>query len=216
MSVTNVFTRRASCIAASAALGLAVHIASAQAPPPAAATSNELEEIIIRGVRSSVESAQEVKRTALQVTDSVVAEDVGKLPDNSVAEALSRIPGVQINRIRSDASATLVRGLPNVVTTLNGREIFTTSGRGIALADIPADLLQRVEVRKTNSPEHLSGGIAGGIDVQLRRPLDFAGSEAAMSLRGIYADQAKSTSPVGSALVSNRWDTGHGTYPSDC
>ena len=188
-------------------LGLAAS-ASAQAPN----NENELDEIVVRGVRSSIESAQEVKREALQVTDSIVAEDIGKLPDNNVAEALSRVTGVQINTIRADASATLVRGLPNVVTTLNGREIFTTSGRGIALADIPADLLQRVEVRKSQLAENLSGGIAGGIDVQLRRPLDFADSAVAMSVRGIYADQAETTSPVGSALVSNRWDTGHGTF----
>src|SRR5262245_54629251 len=120
--------------------------AFAQAPVP----DESLDEIVVRGVRLSVESAQQVKRDSLQVVDAVVAEDIGKLPDNNVAEALSRVTGVQINRLRADASATLVRGLPNVVTTLNGREIFTTSGRGIALADIPADLLQKVEVRKSN------------------------------------------------------------------
>src|SRR4029077_19234222 len=77
---------------------------------------------------------------------------------------------------------------------------------------IPADLLQKVEVRKSQIPENLSGGIAGAIDVQLRRPLDFADSAVAVSLRGIYADQADSTSPVGSALLSDRWDTDHGTF----
>jgi TonB-dependent receptor len=190
-------------------LGLGiVTAAGAQTPPP----PDPLDEIVVLGVRRSVESGQAVKRESLQVTDSIVAEDIGKLPDNSVAEALARIPGVQINRIRSDASATLVRGLPNVVTTLNGREIFTTSGRGIALADIPADLLQRVEVYKSNSPEHLSGGIAGTIDVQLRRPLDFDDFALAASVRGIYADQAEETDPIGSALISNRWDTDHGTF----
>jgi len=189
------------------ALGFAAAV-SAQAPND----ESEMDEIIVRGVRSSIESAQEVKRAALQVTDSIVAEDIGKLPDNNVAQALSRVTGVQINRIRADASATLVRGLPNVVTTLNDREIFTTSGRGIALADIPADLLQRVEVRKSQLAENLSGGIAGGIDVQLRRPLDFEDSAIAVSLRGIYSDQAEATSPVGSALLSNRWDTDHGTF----
>ncbi len=197
----------------SALLGLAIATgAQAQSPAAEPASTGDLDEIIVRGVRRSVESAQEVKRTALQVTDSIVAEDIGKLPDNNVAEALSRVTGVQINRIRADASATLVRGLPNVVTTLNGREIFTTSGRGIALADIPADLLQKVEVRKSILAENLSGGIAGGIDVQLRRPLDFAGAAASASVRGIYSDQAESTSPVGSVLVSNRWDTDNGTF----
>jgi hypothetical protein len=86
--------------------------------------------------------------------------------------------------------------LPNVVTRSTAAKFFTTSGRGIALADIPADLLQRVSVYKSNSPEHLSGGIAGTIDVALRRPLDFDGLAGAVSLRGVYSDQAESTSPV--------------------
>jgi iron complex outermembrane recepter protein len=190
-------------------MGMSIAVSAQDAPAPA---GDEMDEIVVRGVRGSVESAQEIKRSALQVTDSIVAEDIGKLPDNNVAEALSRVTGVQINRIRAGASATLVRGLPNVVTTLNGREIFTTTGRGIALQDIPADLLQRVEVRKSNSPEHLSGGIAGGIDVALRRPFDFDDSAAAFAVRGIYSDQAETTSPVGSALISNRWDLGDGSF----
>jgi TonB-dependent receptor len=199
-------------IAAGTVLGLAISSTGWSQAPAQAAPDQELDEVVVRGVRSSVESAQRVKRESLQVVDSIVAEDIGKLPDNSVAEALSRVTGVQINRLRADASATLVRGLPNVVTTLNGREIFTTTGRGIALADIPADLLQKVEVRKSNLPENLSGGIAGGIDVQLRRPLDFADSAAAVTLRGIYSDQAEEFSPVASALFSNRWDVGDGTF----
>jgi TonB-dependent receptor len=212
MKVTDISFARVWGVRAAVAAALAFSTTAPAQDAPASAPTADLDEIVVRGVRRSVESAQEVKRDSLQVTDSIVAEDIGKLPDNSVAEALSRVTGVQINRIRADASATLVRGLPNVVTTLNGREIFTTTGRGIALADIPADLLQRVEVRKSNLPENLSGGIAGGIDVQLRRPLDFADSAAAVSVRGIYSDQAETTSPVGSALVSNRWDTGHGTF----
>jgi TonB-dependent receptor len=212
MKVTDISFGRAWGVRAAVAAALAFNIAAPAQDAPASAPAADLDEIVVRGVRRSVESAQAVKRESLQVTDSIVAEDIGKLPDNNVAEALSRVTGVQINRIRADASATLVRGLPNVVTTLNGREIFTTTGRGIALADIPADLLQRVEVRKSNLPENLSGGIAGGIDVQLRRPLDFADSAMAMSVRGIYSDQAETTSPVGSALVSNRWETGRGTF----
>jgi TonB-dependent receptor len=213
MKATHLPGHRARRIFAGVATGLGfASLAIAQSPPPAAGATSDLEEIVVRGVRRSVEKAQEVKREALQVTDSVVAEDIGKLPDNSVAEALSRITGVQINRLRADASATLIRGLPNVVTTLNGREIFTTRERGIALADIPADLLQRVSVYKSNSPEHLAGGIAGTIDVALRRPLDFDRLAGAVSLRGVYSDQAESTSPVGSALISNRWDTDAGTF----
>jgi TonB-dependent receptor len=187
-------------------------LAQGTATDTAGADSDKLGEIVVRGVRQSVESAQAVKQNAIQITDSVVAEDIGKLPDNSVAEALQRVTGVQINRGRGDASLTLVRGLPNVVTTLNGRQVFTTTGRGIALADIPADLLERVEVYKSQSADQFSGGIAGAINVELRRPFDFDGFEVAGSLRGVYTDQAEETDPIASALISNRWNTDAGDF----
>ncbi|WP_027330008.1 TonB-dependent receptor [Marinimicrobium agarilyticum] len=172
-----------------------------------------LEEVIVRGVRSSVMSAQNIKMESQQVVDSIVAEDIGKLPDNSVAAALQRVPGVQITRANGEASQVLVRGLPNVVTTINERNIFTTTGRGIALADIPADLLARVDVKKSASSDDLSGGLAGVIDVYLRRPFDFDdGLTVAGGLRAVRSEKADATDPIGSLTVNNNWSSSAGDF----
>ena len=165
----------------------------------------ELEEVVVTGVRASIEGAQEIKQNSLEIVDAVVAEDIGKLPDNTVAEALQRVTGVQITRNRAEADRVLIRGLPNIVTTLNDRQIFTTTGRGIALADIPADLLKSVEVYKTQAADQFAGGLIGAINVDLRRPFDFDGLEAAVSARGVYSENTEDTSPIVSALLSNRW-----------
>ncbi|QKX16099.1 TonB-dependent receptor [Microbulbifer sp. YPW1] len=188
---------------------LGVSQAYAQQVPQNEESDATMEEVVVRGVRSSVESAQAIKMKTLQVVDSIVAEDIGKLPDNSVAEALQRVTGVQIARANGEASTVLVRGLPNVVTTLNGRNIFTTTGRGVSLSDIPADLLQRVDVKKSASAKDIEGGIAGVVDVHLRRPFDFDdGFTIAGGLRSVYSERAESTDPVGSVTINNNWSSG--------
>lgn len=196
-------------------------IGAASAAAPTTSSSGVVEEIIVTGVRASVESALDQKQNAIQMVDAIVAEDIGKLPDNSVSEAVQRIPGVQIARSRGDANLVLIRGLPDLVTTINGRQIFSargatpadpTAGRAVSLADIPADLLKQVQVYKTQTPDQFAGGLVGTINVDLRRPFDFEGFEAAGALRGIYSDETNDTDPIASALVSNRWDTDAGEF----
>src|SRR5262249_23925681 len=97
----------------------------------------QLEEVVVTGVRASLDNAQELKKQNAQTVDSTVAEDIGKLPDNNVADALARVTGVQIRRDSGEGTAVLIRGLPNISTLLNGREVFTTISRFIALADVP-------------------------------------------------------------------------------
>ncbi len=168
------------------------------------------EEIVVTGLRASLRSAQDRKRNAIAVTDSIVAEDIGKLPDNTVSDALQRVTGIQVRRGAGEAGAVLIRGLPNVQSLLNGREIFTGTARGFALQDIPAELVAGVDVYKSPLPELVGGGIAGTINVRLRRPFDFTGLEVAGSARGIYSEQRDKLSYLGSALVSNRWEVGGG------
>ena len=188
-------------------------------PQKSADDQSKLSEVVVTGVRESVESEQAIKENSLQVQDSIVAEDIGKFPDNSTADALQRVPGVQIRRDADEASVVLVRGLPNVVTLLNGREIFTTTtgvppagGRFAALSDIPAPLLQRVDTYKSNSPDLVEGGIAGTIDVRLHRPFDFQGLEVAGTAQARYEGNSAKTDPLGSLLVSDRWNTGAGEF----
>ncbi len=166
--------------------------------------------VTIVGVRQSIVTAQDRKRNARQTMDSVIAEDIGKLPDNNAAEALARLTGVQVERSGGEANAVLVRGLPDVVTLVNGREVFTASSRRVAIQDFPADSLADISVYKSVTANQLEGGIAGLIDVRLHRPFDFKGAAVAGGLRGTYADQARKGDTIGSVLVSNRWQTGVG------
>lgn len=168
------------------------------------------EDIIVTGVRASLMSAQNIKRDSVNIVDSIVAEDIGKLPDNTVSDALQRVTGVQIQRAAGEASSVQIRGLSNVATFVNGRETFTGTGRAVALADIPAELVAGVDVYKTSTPDLVEGGVAGVVDVRLHRPFDFSGPVISGGLRGIYGDQAKKGSYVGSALFSDRWDTAIG------
>jgi iron complex outermembrane recepter protein len=163
------------------------------------------EEIVVSDVREAAAAAQEIKRTSDFVVDAVVAEDVGKLPDNSVAEALARVTGIQIRRDAGEANSVLIRGLPNVVTLLNGREVFTTTGRFIALGDVPANLLQGVDVYKSNGASQVEGGIAGTIDVHTRRAFDNPGTHVYANARGPYNDKAESFNPNLGLTVSRTW-----------
>jgi TonB-dependent receptor len=170
------------------------------------------EEIIVTGHRASAASAQAIKKNAIQVIDSIVAEDVGKLPDNNVADALARVTGIQIRRDSGEGNSVLIRGLPNIVTLLNGREVFTTTSRFIALADIPANMLERVDVYKTNGASLIEGGIAGTIDVRTRGPFSAPGLRVFGTARGVYSDKSEATDPDIGLTVSNTWDTGAGEF----
>ena len=187
-------------------------VAAEQAAPQANDTAAPAgDEIIITGVRASIVGALNVKRDAVQIVDSIVAEDVGKLPDNNVVEALQRVTGVQVtNRTGGEAAGISIRGLPDALTTMNGRNIFTAAGQAFALQDIPANLVKRIDVYKTRAAEQIETGIAGQIDVFTRRPFDFKGFAVSGFARGIYNEQADTYNPNVSALVSNRWETGIG------
>jgi TonB-dependent receptor len=176
-------------------------------PPADSAASSQ---IIVTGVRASLQSAQSIKRNAVNIVDSIAAEDIGKLPDNTVADALQRVTGVQVIRGNGETTGVDIRGLPNAATLLNGREAFTGTGRGVALQDIPAELLAGVDVYKTVTPDIIEGGVAGVIDIRLHRPFDFKGLTIAGDGRYVYSDQAKKGSYLGGGLVSDRWDTGIG------
>ncbi|HEY2417678.1 MAG TPA: TonB-dependent receptor [Steroidobacteraceae bacterium] len=186
-----------------------------QAAPTTPATADQpesLDTVVVTGVRASVKSAEDIKKNSDQVVDSIVAEDIGKLPDNNVIEALQHVTGVQISRNAAEATQLLIRGLPDIATTLNGREIFTSTGRFITLQDIPAELLSRVDVEKSSRADDIEGGIAGLIDVRLHRPFDFDGFEAAGTAMGTYSSLSKDTDPRASILLSNRWNTSAGEF----
>lgn len=184
---------------------------TAAAPAPSDSATDTAQDIVVTGVRASLRSAAEVKRNAGTIVDSIVAEDIGKLPDNNATEALQRVTGVQISRDLGEGGAIAIRGLPQVETTLNGRETFTAGGgRTFNLEDFPSELISRIDVYKASTADLIEGGLGGLVDLQTRRPLDLPGFTIGASARATYADSVKKATPNGSFFVSDKWHTGIG------
>ena len=122
-----------------------------------------VQQVVVSGMRASLEKAQDIKRRADQVVDSIVADDIGKLPDANVAEALQRITGVQISRSRGEGDQVQIRGLSQTQTLFNGRSIFTAGKeRGLSLQDVPAELLGGADVYKTPTADQIAYAMPSG------------------------------------------------------
>jgi iron complex outermembrane receptor protein len=176
----------------------------------------QVQQVQVTGLRSSIRSAEAIKRNADQVVDSINAEDIGKFPDRAAGDALQRIAGVQVGRDRGETSAVIIRGLPDVVTTLDGNQIFTGNGRRLAYQDLPVQSIGGLDVYKSATADQLEGGIAGAVNVRLRSPFDVKG----FSLTGFLEDRRQQVNgssatsdknnPNGGFAVSNRWNTSYG------
>jgi len=185
--------------------------AETQADGDAGASKNEGQSIItVTGLRQSLESSQAIKRNADAILDAIVAEDIGKLPDDTAAESLARIAGVQVERFSDEANRVLIRGLPDVATSYNGREIFTAELRRVQLQDFPAQALAGIEVYKSGTADIIEPGLAGLVNVRTRRPFDFKNQVLAGGFRGTYNDQSRKTDFGGNVLFSDRWNVGDG------
>ena len=150
-----------------------------------------LPQVLVVGTRASVESMADRKRRSIDIVDGVQAEEIHRLPDLSVGDALQRITGVQITRDRGEASIASVRGLTQLETTLNGRELFTAGfGRALDYADLPSDMLAGIDVYKTSAASRIEGGLGGTIDLRTRRPFDFRTPVLALSARALHGDLA--------------------------
>jgi TonB-dependent receptor len=178
-------------------------------------------EIIVDGYRKALENAQNLKRDADTFVDAITAEDIGALPDRSVAEALQRVPGVNIGRFEKtsdpdrfsvEGTGVIIRGLPFVRSELNGRDIFSaTGGTVLSFNDVSPELLGRVEVFKNVTPNMIDGSIAGTVNLVTRKPLDSTGLKVAGTIEANYGDLAKKWSPGFSGIISNTWETGGGS-----
>ncbi|HST45446.1 MAG TPA: TonB-dependent receptor [Luteimonas sp.] len=182
------------------------------APPTDPASTTELDTIVVTGLRSSLASAQATKQDSDQIVDSIVAEDIGKLPDVTASDSLARVPGVQVSRGGGEAGQVLVRGLPDIATSYNGRDIFTAEARFVAVQDFPAGGVSALQVYKSTTADLVEGGIAGLINVQSRRPFDFEDREIAGGLRYTYTNQSQHYDPNWNLLASDRWQTDMGEF----
>lgn len=176
-----------------------------------AADDQMLEEVVVTGIRASLERAMDIKRESGGVVDAISAEDIGKFPDANLAESLQRIPGVSIDRDAGEGNAVTVRGFgPDYnLVTLNGRQMPSSNdGRSFNFNDLAAELVSGVEVYKTASATRASGGIGSTINVQTARPLDIGEFRAAGSIKGVSDIDEGSITPEISGLVSNTFADG--------
>ncbi|GGY26276.1 TonB-dependent receptor [Pseudoduganella albidiflava] len=206
MNFTNQPGRRHAIAIAAAICAMPALAQTTDTPAAPAAPSAETQQVVVTGMRASLQKAQDLKKNADQVVDSIVADDIGKLPDSNVAEALQRITGVQISRSRGEGDRVQIRGLSQTQTLVNGRSIFTAGKeRGLSFQDVPSELLAGADVYKSPTAEQVEGGIGGVIDLRMRRPFDFAGLKVAGTVKATDADYADKRNGEGSLLVSNRW-----------
>lgn len=214
---------RASCSVVAILVAPAALAQTADSAAPAATTTAQADaaapadgsgdEIVVRGIRASLKRAADIKRNSTNVVDSIVADDIGKFPDRTVAAALQRVPGVQVTvGDNNEIVAPIIRGLGDILTTLDGREIFTGVGRGFAYQDLPAEALAGADVYKSSSAELIEGGVAGIIDMRLHKPFDFKGLTIAANAHGIYTRNTKDVNPNVGALIADRWDTEAGEF----
>jgi iron complex outermembrane receptor protein len=159
----------------------------ASAPAGTEGSSGELEEVVVTGIRRGIENAIEVKKDSSSIVEAISSEDLGKLPDLSIADSLSRLPGLTSQRAEGRASAISLRGTDPGFTTalLNGREqVSTGDNRSIEFDQYPAELLSSVVVYKTPDAQLVGQGLAGTIDLRTQRPLAYGKRAIAVNLRG--------------------------------
>ena len=217
-------------IAAAAALALLGALAPSQvlaqaaaAPTaPASAAKDDVQHVEVTGLRASLEASLAKKRNADSVVEVITADDIGKLPDKNVADALQRVPGVNIASSAggeggfSENDRVSIRGTsPSLTQTLvNGHMISSgdwfvldqeggSLGRSVSYALMPSEILASAVVHKSATADLVEGGVAGAVDLITRRPLDFRKTlTVEATAQAIYSDLSAKTDPQANALVA--------------
>jgi len=182
---------RAQATAAHASLPTRTAVAAAVLMVVAAAaqaqTAPSTQTITVTGIRGAIESAISVKKGSDSIVESISAEDIGKLPDSSIAESIARLPGLTAQRVNGRATEINIRGLSGdfANTLLNGREQASTgNNRSVEFDQYPSELLSSVLVYKTPDAQLIGQGLSGTVDLQTVRPLSFGNRVVAVNLRG--------------------------------
>lgn len=169
-----------------------------------------LERVVVTGIRGSQEAAVDVKRDSTTIVDAIVAEDIGKLPDVTIADSLQRVTGVQIQREAGEGTSLNVRGMPQVLTTLNGEQFLSPWSITAVQAnytDIPAGMVSAVDVIKSQSATNSPGGISGIVDLKTIKPLRMdEGWTASAGLEGSEGDMTEELNHNVNAFVG--WNGG--------
>ena len=169
------------------AAAVAAILAGGAAHAQQAASSEALEEVVVTGIRHAIEAAVQQKKDEESIVEVVTQEDIGKLPDPSVAESIARLPGLAGQRANGRVQDIAIRGFSGDYTTtlLNGREQASTGdNRAVEFDQYPGEIVQSVVVYKTTDAERVSEGLAGTIDLRTVRPLSYDKTVFAAGLRG--------------------------------
>ena len=190
---TRAFTRKPVAQAISLVLGSTVF--GSAITQAAEQDATDLDEIVVTGIRSSLESSMRLKREAQGVVDGIVAEDIGKFPDTNLAESLQRITGVSIDRSIGEGSRVTVRGVgPDFnLVLLNGRQMPGSSiqdtgasgSRSFDFANLASEAVSAVEVYKTSRASTPTGGIGASINIRSTRPLEAPGMRTSFGVKGV-------------------------------
>jgi TonB-dependent receptor len=157
-----------------------------------------IEEVVVEGYRQSIQAARDIKRNSKNVVDAIIAEDIGKLPDENVAEALQRIPGLTITRSNGEGSQVSVRGIaPNLNRIAVNGKTLTSDGddQAIGFEAWSAGLLDRVDVIKSPSANMVEGSIGGTVLLKTKMPLDLKSRKIVITAQGDYSDYSEETDP---------------------
>src|SRR5688500_9754656 len=210
--------RSTTLIGAAVALALLKQAAPVQAQ---STQSNEIEEVVVTGIRASLHESLETKREAVGVVDALTAEDVGKFPDKNLAEALQRVPGIVVNREFGEGERINLRGTGSNLTRtlLNGHSLATAdwfildqlnTTRSFNYLMLPADVIGQVQVAKSPQADFEEGGIGGTIDVITRKPLELESMQTFLSGQMAYTDLADEYDPQFSGLFN--WKNADSTF----
>ena len=174
-------------------------------------------EVVVIGTRAGLKKATAVKRDSSQFVDSVIADDIGKLPDVNVAESLQRVSGVQIKRSLGEGTQVSIRGLTENLTLVNGRDVVDSAGRGGSgvdslgsgsyglLAQLPSEIIQRLDVTKLSAASDIEGALSGTVNIITAKPLDSKKDIMAFSLEGLYNNRAERGGDRASILFTHHF-----------
>lgn len=186
---------------------------SPRAPAPSELAESELpaSDIIVTGIRQSLETARDIKRDSDKVVDAVGAEDVGKFPDENVADSLQRVTGVQITRARGEGSFATIRGLPSYMNLVqfNGHTMLSAIGPGDGISRtfqysiLPSEFVGSLEVYKSPTADMEEGGLAGTIVVRTPRPLKIGKRKIVMNAQGSWESNTGKIAPRLSGIYSD-------------
>lgn len=172
-----------------------------QAEPAGDPQATEVDELVITGLRRGLADSIELKRTETSIVEAVSAEDIGKLPDVSIAESIARLPGLAAQRVNGRAQVISIRGLaPDFTTTLlNGRQQASSGdNRAVEFDQYPSELLSGVVIYKTPDAELSGFGLSGTADLRTVRPLEFGRRALATNLRYEWLEDGELNSDVDS------------------